>query len=134
MTVWKVDCSPHSVLAYIITLLSSLVVSLTFTPVFGSLLLPRARMLEDAADPLLLRWLKAIVRRMLEFTLDHATLILSMVTLLVLSSCIALFWMGGEFLPPFNEGTLTISLRMEPGTILPKVNVWQSKSSSGFWR
>ncbi len=105
-------------LAYIISLLCSLVVSLTFTPVFGSVLLPQAKLLEEAADPLLLRWLKRLDSVVLRFTLRHATLILSTVAVLVTLSCVSIFWMGGEFLPPFNEGTLTISLRMEPGTSL----------------
>ena len=105
-------------LAYITSLLCSLVVSLTFTPVFGSVLLPQAKLLEEEADPLLLRWLKRLDAVVLRFTLRHATLILSTVAVLVTLSCVSIFWMGGEFLPPFNEGTLTISLRMEPGTSL----------------
>ncbi|RPI87530.1 MAG: efflux RND transporter permease subunit, partial [Planctomycetaceae bacterium] len=105
-------------MAYITSLLCSLVVSLTFTPVFGSLLLPQSRLLEDATDPLLLRWLKRLDTVALRFALRHATWILGSVAVLVTLSCASIFWMGGEFLPPFNEGTLTISLRMEPGTSL----------------
>lgn len=104
--------------AYIVALLCSLLVSLTFTPVLGSILLPKAKLLDDAADPFVLRLMKKLVERVLRFTLRHATLILIAVGLLVTSSCATIFWMGGEFLPPFNEGTLTISLRMEPGTSL----------------
>ncbi len=105
-------------LAYIISLLCSLVVSLTFTPVFGSVLLPQAKFLADAEDPLLLRWLKRVDAAVLKFTLRHASLILGGVAVLVTVSCTSILWMGGEFLPPFNEGTLTISMRMEPGTSL----------------
>jgi CzcA family heavy metal efflux pump len=104
--------------AYIISLLCSLVVSLTFTPVFGSLLLGRARLLDEGADPWLLRWLKRLVTPVLRFTLRRASLVLAAVALLVSVSCASIVWMGGEFLPPFNEGTLTISLRLEPGTSL----------------
>ena len=104
--------------AYIISLLCSLVVSLTFTPVFGSLLLGQARLLDEGADPWLLRWLKRLVTPVLRSTLRHASLVLATVALLVTVSCASIFWMGGEFLPPFNEGTLTISLRLEPGTSL----------------
>ncbi|MFO1045824.1 MAG: efflux RND transporter permease subunit [Planctomycetaceae bacterium] len=104
--------------AYIVALLCSLVVSLTFTPVLGSFLLPQAKLLDEEQDPLLLRWLKRVDATVLRFTLRHATLILSFVAVLVTLSCTSIFWMGGEFLPPFNEGTLTISLRMEPGTSL----------------
>ncbi len=104
--------------AYIVALLCSLVVSLTFTPVLGSFLLPQAKLLDEERDPLFLRWLKRVDATVLRFTLRHATLILSFVAALVTLSCTSIFWMGGEFLPPFNEGTLTISLRMEPGTSL----------------
>ena len=104
--------------AYIVALLCSLVVSLTFTPVLGSFLLPQAKLLDEEQDPLFLRWLKRVDAIVLRFTLRHATLILSFVAVFVTLSCTSIFWMGGEFLPPFNEGTLTISLRMEPGTSL----------------
>jgi Cu/Ag efflux pump CusA len=104
--------------AYIISLLCSLVVSLTFTPVFGSVLLPTAKFLNEEADPPILRWLKRLDAIVLRFTLRHATLILTAVAAMVTLSCASILWMGGEFLPPFNEGTLTINLRMEPGTSL----------------
>jgi len=105
-------------LAYIIALLCSLFVSITFTPVLGSLLLPQARFLADKEDPWLLRQLKRLDATVLRYTLRHAYLVLGFVAGLVLLSVLCIFWMGGEFLPPFNEGTLTITLRMEPGTSL----------------
>lgn len=105
-------------IAYIVALLCSLVVSLTFTPVLASVLLPSAPFLADKRDPLLMRWLKSVDERMLRWTLNRPRLVLGGVSVLVLLSCATLPWMGGEFLPPFNEGTATINLRLEPGTSL----------------
>ena len=104
--------------AYMTSLMASLVVSLTITPVLASYLLPQARFLDDQADPFLLRWLKALTERVLHWTLRHANLVLGTTVVLVGVSLLSLFWMGGEFLPPFNEGTFTISFQAEPGTSL----------------
>jgi len=109
-------------IAYIVSLLASLVVSLTITPVLGSFLLPSAKFLDDAADPWLLRGLKWAVERILRVTLRHAYIVLGVVAVLVCVSLASIFWMGGEFLPPFNEGTLTISVQTEPGTSLTESN------------
>ncbi len=105
-------------LAYIVALLCSLLVSLTFTPVLASFLLPRAPFLAERREPLLLRWLKALDRRVLTWTLDRPRLVLAIVSIVVVATCMTLPWMGGEFLPQFNEGTATINLRLEPGTSL----------------
>lgn len=105
-------------IAYIVALLCSLVVSLTFTPVLASVLLPRAPFLADKREPLIMRWLKYWDERMLRWTLHRPKSVLACVSGLVLVSCSTLPWMGGEFLPPFNEGTATINLRLEPGTSL----------------
>src|SRR5262249_39988307 len=105
-------------LAYMISLLASLIVSLTVTPVLASLLLPRARFMERRGDPLLLRWLKTIDVRVLRFTLRHPWPILGTTLVLAVLSKLIVFWMGAEFLPPFNEGTLTINVQTEPGTRL----------------
>jgi Cu/Ag efflux pump CusA len=105
-------------IAYIVALLCSLVVSLTFTPVLASVLLPNAPFLADKREPLFMRWLKSIDERMLRWTLNRPRWVLGCVSVLVLLSCLTLPWMGGEFLPPFNEGTATINLRLEPGTSL----------------
>ena len=105
-------------IAYIVALLSSLAVSLTFTPVLASVLLPNAPFLADKREPLFMRWLKSVDERMLRWTLNRPRMVLGGVSILVLLSCLTLPWMGGEFLPPFNEGTATINLRLEPGTSL----------------
>ena len=108
--------------AYIVSLLCSLLVSLTVTPVLGSFLLPNAKFLDEREEPFLLRWLKRGFERILRVTLRHAHAVLAVVAVLVTASMISIFWMGGEFLPPFNEGTLTITLQTEPGTSLTESN------------
>jgi Cu/Ag efflux pump CusA len=105
-------------IAYVVSLGCSLIVSLTFTPVLASLLLHNAPFLKDRREPTLMRFLKMIDERILRWTLRRSTLVLVVVGLLVALSCATLPWMGGEFLPPFNEGTATVNLRLEPGTSL----------------
>ncbi|MBL8818440.1 MAG: efflux RND transporter permease subunit [Planctomyces sp.] len=105
-------------IAYMTSLLASLVVSLTITPVLASYLLPQARFLDDKGDPFVLRILKSATARLLRWTLRHANLVLAGTVIMVGVAVSALFWMGGEFLPPFNEGTFTISFQAEPGTSL----------------
>ncbi len=105
-------------MAYIVALLSSLLVSLTFTPVLASFLLPGAPFLAEKREPLLMHWLKSIDRRVLGWTLSRPRAVLAVVSVMVIATCLTLPWMGGEFLPQFNEGTATINLRLEPGTSL----------------
>jgi CzcA family heavy metal efflux pump len=105
-------------LAYIVSLLCSLLVSLTVTPVLGYWLLGRAKLLERRGDAWLLRVLKGIVRPILSWSLHCSSLVLLLVGALCTLSILSIGWMGGEFLPPFNEGTLTVNLQAEPGTSL----------------
>lgn len=104
--------------AYLTALLCSLAVSLTVTPALASYLLPRARFLERDGDAFLLRWLKRIDRPVVRFAIRHPWPILAAVMVLAIFSKVAVFWMGSEFLPPFNEGTLTVTVQTEPGTSL----------------
>jgi CzcA family heavy metal efflux pump len=105
-------------LAYLVALSASLVVSLTVTPALSSLLLPRAKVVERPHDPPLLRGLKWLDRRLLRFTLRHPRPILAVAIVFAGLAVTTVYWMGSEFLPEFNEGTLTINLRTEPGTSL----------------
>ena len=109
-------------LAYLTTLLASLVVSLTVTPVLASYLLPRANFLKKKDDPLLVRWLKWADTHLLRFTLRHSTAVLAVVAVLVAISVSCIAWMGGEFLPRFNEGSLTIAAMAPPGVSMEESN------------
>ncbi|MCH8828224.1 MAG: efflux RND transporter permease subunit [Planctomycetes bacterium] len=109
-------------LAYLLTLVCSLFVSLTVTPVLASFLLPNAKFMQNAKDPFLLRWLKRADAHLLRFVLKHTTAVLTTVSLLVAVSVGCMFYMGGEFLPEFNEGTLTIGMTLPAGTNLEESN------------
>ncbi|MBY0586595.1 efflux RND transporter permease subunit [bacterium] len=109
-------------LSYMLTLLASLVVSLTVTPVLSSYILPRAQLLKDERDPFVLRWLKWLDSFALRFALRHSFAVLIVVASAVILSVSSIVWMGGEFLPPFNEGTLTVSVTAPPATSLEESN------------
>ncbi|MBF0625745.1 MAG: efflux RND transporter permease subunit [Magnetococcales bacterium] len=108
-------------LAYIVSILASLVVSLTLTPVLCLYLLPRARaMAQD--DSWLVRHLKAADRRLLYWSFAHPRPVIGAALLLVLAALVSVPWLGRTFLPPFNEGTVTVTVVMTPGTALEESN------------
>ena len=109
-------------LSYLTTLLASLVVSLTVTPALAAYLLPRAKFLQRKSDPFALRFLKWLDTFALRFALRHSTAILLLVSVLVVISVASILWMGGEFLPKFNEGTLTIAAISPPGVSMEESN------------
>ena len=103
-------------LAYIISLLASLLVSLTVTPVLCSFLLKKAPGRHQ--DNRLIQLLKGTQRRILLKTLDHPYALIIGCALLLALSLSLLPFMGRNFLPPFNEGTATIGIAANPGISL----------------
>ena len=108
--------------AYIVSIVASLVVALLVTPVLCFYLLPRARAMRDERDAFVVAWLKRRYARPLEWTLRHpGAVIIAGVAALALALA-AVPFMGREFLPPFNEGTLNINATLPPGTSLAESN------------
>ncbi|MGE0614626.1 MAG: efflux RND transporter permease subunit, partial [Bacteriovoracia bacterium] len=101
-------------IAYIVSLIASLVVSLTVTPVLCSYLLGKGK-LKEHEDGRLASWLKRIDRRVLEKSLDHPKLVHGVSGALLAGSLLLIPAMGKEFLPQFNEGTATINTIAQPG-------------------
>ncbi|MCH9648143.1 MAG: CusA/CzcA family heavy metal efflux RND transporter [Deltaproteobacteria bacterium] len=101
-------------LAFIAALCSSLVVALTITPVLAALLLGRGRSLE-AGEPWLLRVFHGTYRPILSWCLGRPRTVLTIAALLVVAAVALVPGLGRSFLPPFNEGSLTVSVVSPPG-------------------
>ena len=107
-------------IAYVVSILASLLVSLTLTPVLCYYLLGRSKLLERREDGWLVRQLKHGQAKLLDITLEHPWKIIMGALWLVLFSVALIPLMGREFLPGFNEGSYTINVIADPGTSLPR--------------
>jgi CzcA family heavy metal efflux pump len=104
-------------LAYVTALAASFVVSLTITPVLCLMLLVGPKTLETK-DPWLLRRLKDRYRRDLDRVLARPKPVYAVTGGLLLVALLTLPFLGRSFLPPFNEGSLTVSVVSPPGITL----------------
>lgn len=105
--------------AYIISILASLLVSLTVTPLLCSFLLPKAKAVHVEHDSALVSWLKRKAIWVLNITLPRPYAVLSFAGVLLLVAIISMPFLGRNFLPDFNEGTATIGVAAAPGISLP---------------
>ncbi|HSW39340.1 MAG TPA: efflux RND transporter permease subunit [Acidobacteriota bacterium] len=105
-------------LAYLCALVASTLVALTVTPVLCSLFLPGSKGVLRDRDAWLVRILKRMYRPALEKAIDHPWLVIAASLALLLGAILGLMGVGRAFLPPFNEGRLTISAVTLPGTNL----------------
>ncbi|MFN9914818.1 MAG: efflux RND transporter permease subunit, partial [Pirellulaceae bacterium] len=104
--------------AYVVSILSSLVVSLTVTPVLASWLLAGSKALAHSRESWLLRGLKLPVAAIIRFSLRAPALNLTIALLLVAIAALGLLRLERDFLPPFNEGSVQLNVLLPPGTSL----------------
>jgi HME family heavy-metal exporter len=108
-------------IAYIVSILGSLVTSITVTPVLSYYLLS-GRVHGHEKDSLIVRLLKRGNKALLQGAINHRALLFSLAALGVAGAVYAATLLPRAFLPPFNEGTLTISLQYNPGISLAESN------------
>lgn len=108
-------------IAYIVSILASMIVSVTLTPVMAYYLLPRMKQLHAGDSPLVI-WLKRADARLLHWSFARARGLLAGALLLVLLVAASVPFFPRSFLPPFNEGTLTVNVLLNPGTSLSESN------------
>lgn len=118
--------------AYIVSILSSLIVSLTLTPVLSYWLLGKKFGLPAGSDSEtkhqthqdgpLLRLLKSGAGYVISFSIRFSKLLLLMGIAGVAIAFVFLSQLERDFLPPFNEGVAQLNVVLPPGTSLRKSN------------
>lgn len=108
--------------AYIVSILSSLIVSLTVTPVLSYWLLGFSKSKEHEVDGFVLRGFKWLGERIIRFSLALPYLNLTATLMLVALAGLFLSRLERDFLPPFNEGTIQLNVVLPPGTSLAASN------------
>jgi HME family heavy-metal exporter len=104
--------------AYIVSILASLLVSLTVTPVLSYWLLGSISSKGHEKDGFVLRGVKWIGERVIRFSLAFPWLNLGVTVALVVLAGLFLSRLERDFLPPFNEGTVQLNVVLPPGTSL----------------
>lgn len=108
--------------AYIVSIMASLLVSLTITPVLSYWLLGHSNLSEHGEDGFLLRFLKSIAARVIRFSLAFPYANLIVVVVAVAISAVFVLNLERDFLPPFNEGSIQLNVVLPPGTSLKVSN------------
>lgn len=106
-------------ISFIVSLIASTVVALTVTPVLCSFLLGSKKAMQTLdKEPKFSRWLRQAYEKALGWSFGHAKSIFVTTGLLLLLALGTFFTLGRSFLPPFNEGSLTINVSTLPGISL----------------
>ena len=105
-------------LAYVVSILASLLVAVTVTPTLCQVLLGRGRGGDGEREPWLLGRLERLYGGVLEWALRRSGVVLAGTVVLVAGTVALVPTLGRAFLPEFQEGSLTISVVSLPGTAL----------------
>ena len=108
-------------IAYIVSVLASMLVSMTVTPVLCLYLLPKMKRL-DHGDSALVGWLKRRDAQVLGWSFPRAKLLMAAAALAVAAAAASVPFFPRAFLPAFNEGSLVLGMVFNPGTALAEAN------------
>lgn len=105
-------------IAFITALFASTLIALTVTPVLCSYLLGKSKNEKGEKESRLVVRLKLGYEHSLQWALKHQKKVVAGTGVLLVSAIITFFFLGRNFLPPFNEGSFTITVNTLPGISL----------------
>lgn len=110
-------------ISFIVSLVASLLVAVTLTPVLCSFMLTKDKMLlKQSKGSWLERWLNHYYHSALKKVMKIKKTVLGLSIVLFLVASFLMLCLGRSFLPEFNEGTLTVSAVSMPGISLEESN------------
>ncbi|MFO0866280.1 MAG: efflux RND transporter permease subunit [Gemmataceae bacterium] len=109
-------------IAYITSILASLVVSLTITPVLSYYLLPQSSATHGEQDSWLVRQLKKGASNLIRLSMAQAPALLLFTWAMVGLSAWMLTRLGADFLPPFDEGSVQVNISLPADASLQASN------------
>lgn len=109
-------------LAYIVSILSSFLVSLTVTPVLSYYMLPNSGATHRDTDGLVLHALKATAAPLIRISMAAPGTLLLITWIIVGFAGWKLTQLGRNFLPAFDEGSVQVNVTLPPGSSLQASN------------
>ncbi len=111
-------------ITFIVSLIASLLIALTLTPVLSSYMLTTRKQLtrDERGGNRLVQKLNAWYKRSMVSVLKYRLPVIAISTGMLVIALVMFFRFGNSFLPQFNEGTLTITTITLPGVSLEQSN------------
>ncbi len=109
-------------IAYIVSILASLLVSMTVTPVLSYYLLANSKAVHGDQDSFLLRGLKNFASHLIRFSMARPVVLLILTWSMVGVAAWQLAQLGRNFLPQFDEGSILVNVTLPPGSSLEASN------------
>ncbi len=104
--------------AYVVSILASLIISLTLTPVLALYLLPSIARKHRDSEGFILRLVKYLAEISIRLSLAFPKTILAGAAAITVVAMVAFFALDRNFMPPFNEGAIQVNIDLMPGKSL----------------
>jgi len=114
-------------LAYIVSVMASLVVAMTVTPVLCYLLLPRTQNIQREYGGWLVRAVRGAAERAVRLGVRQPVAVTGVILAMFVSCAVIFATRGSSFLPEFNEGSFQVNLTLDPDASLDTSHAFGSR-------
>ncbi|MBI2120212.1 MAG: efflux RND transporter permease subunit [Parcubacteria group bacterium] len=113
--------------AYLVSLIASMLVSLTVTPVLSALLLNEKSLRGHEEETKIVQKIKERITPWMYWCVGNVKIVGTVTVAALVITAGTYFLAGKEGIPPFNEGSMVVMLFLSPGTALSATNEYVAK-------